>query len=738
MVTLEPLISMTAWLSLAAAAILAFALFFARRPSSTPRRTWRWLSALTGLGMVAVLAVLLNPTRVERVPEAPGKPLLTILVDGTGSMGTPDGKNGETRFQSASRWGRELAAASEGGFDVRVALFDEKTKTVAASDLAGAQPTGAATNLAAALREAIAEQRPQGQAVVLLSDGIHNVGEVGPVLQAARDARALGCPIMTHAFGTDHEAVDLAVEVRTPNEIAFVGQPIRLSALLSHHGLKGESVAVHLSRDGKEIDKRAVKLDSPAGEEVRFETPALPVGLYRFDFEVPPLPREMSRTNNSASVLLNVIDRPVRVLLVEGKPYWDGKFLARTLSDDPSMELDCVIRVGEGRLHHRAIRRVADKANGKATADEKSEVIDDFGKFLAENRGLESYQVIVLGRDAETLLEDGVLRELRAWLTESGGSLVCFRGQPVAQVSQKLAPMLPLRWSPSTETRVRWELTDQGKDLGWLLGSESAVSLPSLATVARAEKPRPLAVVLAVADRGGASSPAVTYQPYGLGRVVVIEGSGMWRWAFPPPGQKTSDRIYGTLWRNLLRWLVSNAPLLPGQDMALRGDSMTYSPEEAVALTLITRRDARIAPPPALELRGGALTEPRTITPVASADDPGVFRVPLGRLPEGRYRIEAPGRPGARTLFDVRSSSRETLDLKARPDLMAAISRESGGIVLKEAAPATIYDRVRKQFQRGRPGHVVRSPLWDRAWVFVLIGGFWAFTWIIRRRHHLL
>ena len=191
-----------------------------------------------------------------------------------------------------------------------------------------AEAKGPLTNLAAAVQDTIADQRPQGQAAVLLSDGIHNAGDIGAVLQAGRDARARGCPIMTPTFGSDREAVDLAVEVRTPQEVAFVGQPIQLSATLLQRSLKDEPVTLRLSPDGKEIATRKLTL-SAATEEVRFEAPAAAVGLYRYDFEVDPLTRETSRTNNAASLLVQVVDRPVRVLLLEGKPYWDGKFLWR-------------------------------------------------------------------------------------------------------------------------------------------------------------------------------------------------------------------------------------------------------------------------------------------------------------------------------------------------------------------------------------------------------------------------
>ena len=32
-----------------------------------------------------------------------------------------------------------------------------------------------------------------------------------------------------------------------------------------------------------------------------------------------------------ALLLVRVVKEPVRVLLLEGRPYWDGKFLARTV-----------------------------------------------------------------------------------------------------------------------------------------------------------------------------------------------------------------------------------------------------------------------------------------------------------------------------------------------------------------------------------------------------------------------
>ena len=76
-----------------------------RRPASIARRPWRGLVALAGAGVAVVLILLLNPMRVEPIPQPPGRPLLTILVDATASMATRDMSGSRSRYQAAVRVG---------------------------------------------------------------------------------------------------------------------------------------------------------------------------------------------------------------------------------------------------------------------------------------------------------------------------------------------------------------------------------------------------------------------------------------------------------------------------------------------------------------------------------------------------------------------------------------------------------------------------------------------------------
>jgi hypothetical protein len=289
---------------------------------------------------------------------------------------------------------------------------------------------------------------------------------------------------------------------------------------------------------------------------------------------------------------------------------------------------------------------------------------------------------------------------------------------------------------------MRVKLTDQGKDLQWVAGAadNTLARLPMLATAAQVDSSKALAVVLATAiGPGGNEMPAVVYQPYGSGRVVCLEGAGMWRWAFLPPASQQQDQeeVYGSLWHSLLRWLISGANLLPGQKMTLRTDKVTFNTIENATVTLMTREEGAAATLPQIELLPEGVEKPTLVKPIPSGDDPGTFRVNFGKLKEGRYQARisgaSPEDPGAKTLFDVKLIGDEQLNLASRPDLMKRIAEDSGGIALADDNVEQIEKQFAEHMEKTRPLAVRRTTAWDRAWVLALVLAIWGITWAIRR-----
>ncbi len=194
----EPLISSPLWLSLAvgAAALLAwYTIDCARRMG---RRAAVRIALLMGLGLALPLVILLNPTWHDRVPPPEGKPLLTLLVDTSASMATADGSESQaadsdadpaagsaTRFDQARRIAQSLATKLADRYEVQLRTFASSAAAVEAPQLADIQPDGQFTDLAGGIAGLLENDRPQGQAIVLVSDGIQNVGGEGGVLEVA-------------------------------------------------------------------------------------------------------------------------------------------------------------------------------------------------------------------------------------------------------------------------------------------------------------------------------------------------------------------------------------------------------------------------------------------------------------------------------------------------------------------------------------------------------------------------
>ncbi|MBI3468971.1 MAG: VWA domain-containing protein [Planctomycetes bacterium] len=766
--TFAPLISPALWTVLAVLGVALLVFYAMRRPVAVPRRRWGVVLALMTAGVVLPLVILLNPTWLERIPPPPGRPLLTVLVDRSASMASPDAPGAKNRFQAAAQFTAHVAQVLSDRFDVQARTFAEAATPTDLKKLASLEPDAMTTDLVAAISSSMEDYRPQGQAVVLLSDGIHNgPGGSAGVLDAVRLAKAMGTPIYTRTLGGEVRQWDVAVELRSPQALAHVGQNVPINVRVRHQGLPNTQAQVALLHDGKEIDRRAVMLPAQGPEDLTFYVRKDSSGLYRYEVRAEPMPGEVSLVNNTAAYLLHMVDAPIRILLLEGKPYWDGKFLARTLTSDPAVALDCIVRVANGRFARRTVSRSGSDAgqpdannppraaaakagratdSGTPTQDatrlESWKVVAEGAEILSDAATLKSYQIVVLGRDAEHFLTDEAITNLRTWLTEDGGSLVCYRGSPTSRTNERLDRLLPVQWSATAESRFRIKLTDQGRELQWLpeaapqASASTLAGLPTLSTAAQVDRVKPLAVVLATAtsETSDAERPVVTYQHYGTGRAVVIEGAGMWRWAFLPPEFQEQEALYAAFWQSLLRWLVSSGQVPAGQELVLRIDKVSFSTAEPASATLLVR-DATRPQVPAVELVPEAGGDVHTFSPAPFGESSGMFRVVFGKLPEGRYqaRIAGSAEASGRTLFDVRSFSEEQLNIQARPDLMARIASDSGGAVLQGNSASEIIQLFKQHLARTHPDRIRRIPAWDRWWVLVAVVMVWTAAWAVRR-----
>ncbi len=203
-VTFDPEIPLALWLPLT---VLAVGLAVAYAVHSRERLVGpRWLGivALMSVSVAIPLVLLLNPTWVRPIPPPAGKPELAILVDGTGSMSVSDCGDGASRYAAALRIANEMVETLSDQYETRIWSLAEDTTPTDLSRLAQQRPEAMFTDLAGAVQQALLD-RPQGQALLLLSDGVHNTaGGADRVAPQRRDgARHVGACLRAAAGDRD-------------------------------------------------------------------------------------------------------------------------------------------------------------------------------------------------------------------------------------------------------------------------------------------------------------------------------------------------------------------------------------------------------------------------------------------------------------------------------------------------------------------------------------------------------
>ncbi|MGA2557749.1 MAG: hypothetical protein ABSG04_15885, partial [Verrucomicrobiota bacterium] len=443
---------------------------------------------------------------------------------------------------------------------------------------------------------------------------------------------------------------------------------------------------------------------------------------------IPPEAEEADTVNNERAVFLRSVGRQVRVLVAEGQPSWDTKFLVQSLKRNPRVDLTAVYRLNAQR--HVA---VLSATNGEMRSEQ------DLFPRTAE--AMNGYDVIVLGREADAFFDKNTEGLLTDFVSRRGGSLVFARGKAYGGRFAALAKFEPVAWGSGAAGAVKLRPTEAGRenpifDLGAAGTLEELLEkLPALdqASVTLGEKP--LAVVLANAvEQDGPI--LLAYQRYGQGKALSLNAGGLWRWSFRETGQEESEAAYQRFWVSLLQWLLGGSQFLPGSDVALTSARRYYTSEQRMGFLIATRNLDATAYQPRLVIAGaGQSTE---VEPRARGDS---FVAEAGPFAPGTYRVTLKnnvGKPAelAQTI-EVVSASVENRELSADPETMRRLAEISGGAVVTAGDVGRMAEVIRRWEARRQLTHR-EQPVWDRWWVWAALAGVLGAEWWLRRQEGLL
>ncbi|MGN6643767.1 MAG: hypothetical protein ACTHKU_12290, partial [Verrucomicrobiota bacterium] len=437
---------------------------------------WRNLALLLFrlAGIAMVLSLLLQPSRREFLPPPTQERVTVIALDTSLSMKQRD-VQGESRFDAARNLLIESGAAAQNGVtaDARLKLFGFSDDAVPIEkSILDLSAEGKSTRFHKSVNTLL-NSSSAGEAVnavILLSDG-HDLELVNPV-KTGTAARARQVPIYAVAFGRQGKVRDVAARISSFQPYCYVKQKARVSAGLRLIGCELEDLKVQLLRAGKVVQTKLVNAGELQELPVEFEVLEPEIGQYEYEIRVQPLENETDAANNSAITYLNVIDQQIRVLLVEGDPYWDTTFLQRSLMRNDKFDVDALLQYGKDRV--RLIRK-----NPNTAPFHFPETLEQFA----------AYDVILLGRSVDQVAassqskvdfpngsaEPFVLKTgdsgkrlplavLDQYVKDRAGTVIFCRG-PAFEDPSGAGELQPVIWGGKLRERVRLDVSAEGRGL---------------------------------------------------------------------------------------------------------------------------------------------------------------------------------------------------------------------------------------------------------------------------------
>jgi hypothetical protein len=695
------------------------------------------LLAVLRLAVVAGLIFLLaRPMKDTAHGTNDGRKSFAVLLDTSKSMNTED-VDGASRLQAAltalTSSDRAFVGALEANYDVAFYEFGEELLPVSAANVMSAgEARGEKTNLAAMLARFAAEasQRPFAGAL-MISDGRDNVGE--QIAAAANHLRTLETPVWTTTLGSDTQAGDVFLTASFAQDFVFAGQTTQLSVNITQSGYDGRYTRVDVLRESEIIQTEQVLLKSGI-QRLTFPVRELEKGAYQYTVRAETLEDEADRSNNERSVFIRVVNERARVLYVEGEPYWDSKFLLRTLQADPDLDVTALFLMSPRRQKIFAItqRREANEP--------RSEI-----RMPTTTEELYQFDCVVVGRGIEPYLSLEQLQLLKSYVEERGGSIVFARGQAASGRSGILADLDPVVWDDGGLARARFELTPAGSmspifDFGGRDPNIVLRELPEMISISKVEQAKTMSIILAKAASLDSAEEIATisFQRYGMGKVMSVGSTGLWRWAFMKKELAHYDEIYARFWGQMVRWLIYGSEFLPGQDITFRTERHTYTLGETVPLIIQTKFVDQEHYRPEL-----MILDPHGVATHVELqhDAKALYSYSFVPKEEGAYEALLRNNVGEpkeeRVRFTVYSDALETRFVAANPALMEEIALITGAsAVAPEQWPAIPRELVKLDLAKRM--EVKPEDAWDKGSFFALLVGLLAVEWFVRRRTGLL
>lgn len=655
----------------------------------------------------------------------------------------------------------------------------------------GTKAGRAQTDFSGALATVLENTSPESLAgVLLLSDGRHN-GATLPE-DALRQLAVQNTPLSAVPIGGELGPVDISILSLSAPESIYLDDRLVVTAEAKLDGFLGRKINAQLLTDGIVVEEVEVEVtDINFRTELRFVHQPEEKGILDYQIRLEPDSAEIFQNNNSWDFKVAVTDDRTNVLLVDGFPRWEFRYLRNLFyGRDKSVHLQSVLLDPDEIYRGSQSKRVAASATrpfGEAEATDLPRTADEWGLF----------DVIILGDVSPSALDLRDWKAIEEAVTRRGALLVCvagFRHMPHGHDSETLQNLLPVSYTPgnavqfnSPEPAYRIALTPSGRNHPVTSQSASRAinqdrwnSFQPMRWRFLHDSLKETAEVLAFAQPVGAPGSANVLAPdgspesveaaieqlanrkqlekdnalistirAGLGKVLMLNFDQTWRFRYG-----VGDTYHHRFWGQVTRW-GAGENLRSGNDLIRLGsDRLSYTPSDPVEVTAkVLDHDRRPIVDANIEVE--VWKEGKRISTQKMSyrsESSGIYETRIGSLADaGEYELklvgdevdsalaafpEGPEELSTELLVVTTRNPVELAELTADRDFLSRATLLTGGKM------AELHDLDSLLTSFGAPKETLKErrnvTLWDTWPLLLSFLGLVTAEWILRRRSGLV
>lgn len=649
---------------------------------------WRLLIAFFRFLTVTLLCFLLAGGYIKSLSRSLEKPVIVFAQDNSSSLRLVHDslflKEYKTNLENA------LAVLSD-NFDVKPFTFGEKVTEQNQVDFAEAE-----TNMSALFDELnIRFANTNMGALVISSDGLYNRGN-NPLYQT----RQLSFPVYTIALGDTVQKKDLLISSVLYNRQVSSGNRMLMEVFIEGHDASGTQTELKVEDENGIIFSRQLQVTgNPFSTKIPVSFIPNGKGIKKYRVILGTIKGELTYSNNSRDVFIEVTDRKTKILLLATAPHPDVATIKQCLELNPDYE-----------IYYSALR--------------------DF------SQSIKGYNLVIFHQSPAnhqefSLAQQAIKEKIPCWFIcglqtsqqlfnqlETGISIQDFRFSAIE--------MLPVLNSTFSAFSLSAELNSGLANFPPLTGNfgtykvNGPLQILMFQKIGNVTTQQPLLAFNAVNEK-----------------VAILTGEGIWRWKLSESRVSENQKTVNEIISKTVQYLLYNEDKNP-----LR---VYYKKEYAAGEPLIFEADLFNAagelnnePDIKISIHG---EDKKQFEFVFSKTKENNYRLHAGRLDKGKYRFKAVSKSGETPVtfegeFTIAQSEIEALNALADHQLLHSMAALTGG---KMFSPAQLNELVKDLMNRNDIKPVSYSEtklrdLIDLKWLFALIVIWLSLEWFIRKQ----